>query len=66
MLVYVCVCVDGSSESHLIGGEKNQSFDRATRAQYVLYSKSLGPLKRVLIEQLAGNSEEDDGKTKHS
>lgn len=51
---------DGRSESHLIGGEKNQSFDRATRAQYVLYSKSLGPLKRVLIQQLPRNTEEDD------
>jgi protein phosphatase PTC7 len=53
---------DSSSESHIIGGEENQSFERATRSQYVLYSKSLGRLKRIVIEQLPerkGRSAED-------
>ena len=45
---------DESSESHVIGGEESQAFERATKSQYVLYSKSLGRLKRIVIEQLPG------------
>ncbi len=53
---------DSNSESHVIGGEENQSFERATKSQYVLYSKSLGRLRRIVIEQLPekrGRSAED-------
>lgn len=42
----------------MLGGERNQSFDRATRAQYVLYSRSLGRLKRVLIQQILSDQDE--------
>lgn len=53
---------DSNSESHVIGGEENQAFERATKSQYVLYSKSLGRLRRIVIEQLPekrGRSAED-------
>lgn len=53
---------DRNSESHVIGGEENQAFERATKSQYVLYSRSLGRLRRIVIEQLPekkGRSAED-------
>lgn len=45
---------DGESEKHVIGAEgSGAGFERATRKTYVLYSKDLGNLKRVLVQQLA-------------
>jgi len=45
---------DGETEKHVIGAEESGAgFERATRKTYVLYSKDLGNLKRVLVQQLA-------------
>ena len=54
---------DSCSESHVIGGEENQAFERATKSQYVLYSKSLGRLRRIVIEQLPGKRGRSDSDT---
>eukprot|EP00889_Picochlorum_renovo_P001840 jgi/Picre1/28870/NNA_004266.t1 len=55
---------DGSSESYMLGGNKSESFDRATRAQYVLYSKFLGSLRRILIQQLPSSCDNDEDDSK--
>lgn len=53
---------DGRSESHVVGAEEdNSGFERATRKSYAIYSKDLGPLKRVLVQQLDPNLTDASG-----
>lgn len=52
---------DGESESHVIGAEETDSgFERATKKTYALYSRDLGQLKRILIQQLPSKSATDN------
>lgn len=45
---------DGESESHVIGAEEaDAGFERATHKTYAVYSRDLGRLRRVLVQQLA-------------
>ena len=47
------IIADGESESHVIGAEETDAgFERATKKTYALYSRDLGQLKRILIQQL--------------
>lgn len=52
-----CVIAAGESEAHIIGAEEADSgFQRATRKTYALYSKDLGMLKRIHVQQLGHSS----------
>ena len=58
---------DGESESHVIGAEESGAgFERATHKSYVIYSRDLGSLKRILVQQLAPTQDTDHADSEES